>query len=160
MRRLAGADIPWLFVDEDGAAVDPRSQLERLVAEDERRARAAAQPSGAAANAGRGDGDQAGDGAQPIGRGEAKTLDLAATEQMLLPEPQSPEGRRIRIEIPPNAAPSEVAMPSSVVTEGWRPMQEQSVDHPALDAQDLKVVGRYFNRSASGAEAGAQGPKP
>jgi hypothetical protein len=160
VRRLAGADIPWLFLDEDGAAVDPRSQLERLVAEDERRARAAAQPSGAAANAGRGDGDQAGDGVQPIGRGETKTLELVATEQMLLPEPQSPEGRRVRIEIPPNAAPSEVAMPSSVVTEGWRPMQEQPVDHPALDAQDLKVVGRYFNRSTSGAEAGVQGPKP
>jgi hypothetical protein len=32
-RKLPGADIPWLFVDEDGAEVDPRSQIERLMAE-------------------------------------------------------------------------------------------------------------------------------
>jgi hypothetical protein len=161
LRRMSGGDIPWFFVDEDGAAVDPRSQLERLMAEEERRARAAAQPSGAAANAGRGDGDQAGNGVQPLGQGGGKTPDLAAIEQMLLPEPQSVEGRRIRIEIPPNAAPSDVAAPASISGEAWRRAQEQSVEHPTLEAEDLRVVGRYFKRSTGGrSDPAAQGPVP
>jgi len=159
LRRMAGGDIPWFFVDEDGAAVDPRSQLERLIAEEERRARAEAQPSGAAASAGRGDGDQAGNGVQPLGQGGGKTPDLVAAEQMLLPELQSVEGRRIRIEIPPNTALSEVAAPTSVAGEGWRRVQEQSVEHPTLEAERLRVVGRYFKRSESGRnDFGAQGP--
>src|SRR5262245_21376409 len=154
VRRLTGQDIPWLFVDEDGAEVDPRSQLERLMAEEERRARAAAQPAGGAANAGRGDGDQAGDGVQPLGRGaSAKTADPAATEQMLLPDPQSREGGRIRIEIPPNAALSDVAAPSSVAGSGWRRVQEQSVERPTLEAEGRRIVGRYFKRSAGDAGA-------
>jgi hypothetical protein len=160
LRRMAGGDVPWFFVDEDGAAVDPRSQLERLMAEEERRARAAAQPSGAAANAGRGDGDRAGDGVQPLGQGSGKAPDLVATGRMLLPEPQSVEGRRIRIEIPPNAALSEVAAPTSVAGEGWRRAQEQPVEHPTLDAEDLRVVGRYFKRSSGRNDPRAQGPVP
>jgi hypothetical protein len=150
VRRLLGTDVPWLFVDEDGAEVDPRSQLERLIAEDERRARSA-QSAGAAANAGRGEGDQAGDGAQPLGRGAgAKPTDLAATEQMLLPDPQSREGGRIRIEIPPNAALSDVAAPNSAAGGGWRRVQEQSVERPTLEAEGRQIVGRYFKRSAGG----------
>jgi hypothetical protein len=161
LRRMAGGDIPWFFVDEDGAPVDPRSQLERLMAEEERRARAAAQPSGAAANAGRGDGDQAGDGVQPLGRGGGKTPDLVAAAQMLLPEPQSVEGRRIRIEIPPNAALSEITAPTSASGDGWRRVQEQPVEHPTLEAEDRRVVGRYFKRSAGGrSDPGAQGRVP
>jgi hypothetical protein len=152
VRRLTGQDVPWLFVDEDGAEVDPRSQLERLMAEEERRARAAAQPAGAAANAGRGDGDQAGDGVQPLGRSAgAKATDPAATEQMLLPDPQSREGGRIRIEIPPNAALSDVAAPSSAAGGGWRRVQEQSVERPTLEAEGRRIVGRYFKRSAGDA---------
>ena len=151
VRRLTGSDIPWLFVDEDGAEVDPRSQLERLMAEEERRARSAAQSAGAAANASRGEGDQAGDGVQPLGRSAgAKTTDPAATEQMLLPDPQSREGGRIRIEIPPNAALSDVAAPSSVAGGGWQRVQEQSVERPTLEAEGRRIVGRYFKRSAGG----------
>jgi hypothetical protein len=162
VRRLTGADMPWLFLDEDGAEVDPRSQLERLRAEEERRARSAGQPAGAAANAGRGEGDQAGDGVQPLGRGAVtKTTDPAATEQMLLPDPQSREGGRIRIEIPPNAALSDVAAPSSVTGDGWRRVQEQSVERPTLEVEGRRVVGRYFRRSAGGGrDTGTQGHSP
>jgi hypothetical protein len=160
-RRQLGADIPWIFVDEDGNEVDPRSQIERLVADEERRARAAAQPAGAAANAGVGEGDQAGDGVQPLGRGGAKTSDLAATEQMLLPDPQGRDGGRIRIEIPPNAALSEVAGPSSDASGGWRRVPEQSVEREALEAEGRRIVGRYFKRSSEGQrDPGAQGRGP
>jgi len=161
VRRLTGTDIPWLFVDEDGAEVDPRSQLERLMAEEERRARSA-QPAGAAANASRGEGDQAGDGVQPLGRGAVtKTTDPAATEQMLLPEPQSREGGRIRIEIPPNAVLSDVAEATSSAGGGWRRVQEQSVERPMLEAEGRRIVGRYFKRSAGGrSDPGTQGHSP
>jgi hypothetical protein len=162
VRRLTGEDIPWLFVDEDGAEVDPRSQLERLMAEEERRARSAARSAGAAANAGRGEGDQAGDGVQPLGRGaDAKATDPAATEQMLLPDPQGREGGRIRIEIPPNAVLSDVAEATSIASGGWRRMQEQSVERPTLEAEGRRIVGRYFKRSAGGRnDPSTQGPSP
>jgi hypothetical protein len=160
-RRQLGADIPWVFVDEDGVEVDPRSQIERLMAEEERRARGGGQSAGAAANAGRGDGDQAGDGVQPLGRGGAKTTDLAATEQMLLPEPTGREGGRIRIEIPPNAALSDVAAPTGDAGGGWRRMPEQSVGRDALEAEGRRIVGRYFKRSSEGQSSpGAQGRSP
>jgi hypothetical protein len=162
VRRLTGADIPWLLVDEDGAEVDPRSQLERLMAEEERRARSAAQSAGAATHASRGEGDQAGDGVQPLGRGAlTKTTDPAATEQMLLPDPQSREGGRIRIEIPPNAVLSDVAEATSIASGGWRRMQEQSVERPTLEAEGRRIVGRYFKRSAGGrSDPGTQRPIP
>jgi len=162
VRRLAGADIPWLLVDEDGAEVDARSQLERLMAEEERRARSATQSAGAAANAGRGEGDRAGDGVQPLGRGAgAKPTDPAATEPMLLPDPQSREGGRIRIEIPPNAVLSDVAAATSVASGGWRRLQEQSVERPTLEAEGRRIVGRYFKRSAGGrSDPGTQGHSP
>jgi hypothetical protein len=151
VRRLTGEDIPWIFVDEDGAEVDPRSQLERLMAEEERRARSATQSAGAAANASRGEGDQAGDGVQPLGRSAgAKRSDPAATEQMLLPDPQSREGGRIRIEIPPSAVLSDVAEATSIASGGWRRVQEQSVGRPTLEAEGRRIVGRYFKRSAGG----------
>jgi hypothetical protein len=150
-RLLPGADIQWLYVDEDGNETDPRAQIERLMAEEERRARAGAQPAGAAANAGQGEGDRAGDGVQPLGRGNpAKSIDLAATEQMLLPDPERRDGGRIRIEIPPDAALSDVVAPTSDASGGWRRVQEQTVERPALAAEGRRIVGRYFKRATEG----------
>jgi hypothetical protein len=157
-RRMLGADLPWVFLDEDGAEVDPRSQIERLMADEERRARAAAQPAGAAANAGQGEGDRAGDGVQPLGRGNAKNTDLAATEQMLLPDPERRDGGRIRIEIPSDAQRSDVAAPTSDPSGGWRRAQEQPVERPSLAAEGRRVVGRYFKRVESREPMG-QGPQ-
>jgi hypothetical protein len=159
-RLLPGADIQWLYVDEDGAEVDPRAQIERLMADEERRARAALQPAGAAANAGQGEGDRAGDGVQPLGRGNAaKPADLAATEQMLLPDPERRDGGRIRIEIPPDATLSDVAAPSADAGGGWRRVPEQPVEREALDAENRRIVGRYFKRGAEGPLSQARGPQ-
>jgi hypothetical protein len=150
VRRLAGADIPWLFVDEDGAEVDPRSQIERLMAEEERRARAAAQPAGAAADAGAGEGDRAGDGTRPLGSGQAAAPGLATAGEMLLPDQPGNDGRSIRIELAPEAALSSVAPPVAGSTGEWRRIQEQSVERPALAPGDRDVVGRYFKRGSGG----------
>jgi hypothetical protein len=158
-RRMLGADLPWIFLDEDGAEVDPRSQIERLMADEERRARAGAQPAGAAANAGQGEGDRAGDGVQPLGRGNAKSTDLAATEQMLLPDPERRDGGRIRIEIPSDVLRSDVTAPTSDASGGWRRAQEQPVERPSLAAEGRRVVGRYFKRALEGGESVSQGPQ-
>lgn len=150
VRRLAGVDIPWLFVDEDGAEVDPRSQIERLMAEEGRRARAPAQPAGAAANAGVGEGDRAGDGTRPLGRSQAVAPDLATVGEMRLPDQPGNDGRSIRIELAPEAALSSVAPPVAGSNGEWRRVQEQSVERPALAPGDREVVGRYFKRGSAG----------
>ena len=157
-RKLLGADIPWLFVDEDGAEVDPRSQIERLLAEEERRARAAMQPAGAATNAGEGEGDRAGDGSRPLGKGNAaNSSTLAATEQMLLPDSERRDGGRIRIDLPPDASLSAVAPPTADTTGGWRPHQEHPVERPALAADGRRIVGRYFKRENTGNQSDTPG---
>ncbi len=159
-RLLPGTDIQWLIVDEDGAEVDPRAQIEWLTAEEARRARAATQPSGAAANAGRGEGDRAGDGVQPLSRGNAaKPADLVATEQMLLPDPERRDGGRIRIDIPPDAVLSDVAAPTADASGGWRRTQEQPVERPALAAEGRRIVGRYFKRGTEGRSADDRAPQ-
>ena len=61
----------------------------------------------------------------------------------------------------PGGGTSEVAAPTSVTGDGWRRVQEQSVEHPTLEAEHLGVVGRYFKRSEGGRnDPGAQGPVP
>jgi hypothetical protein len=149
-RNLPGADIPWLFLDENGEETDPRAQIERLMAEEERRARGAPQPAGAAADAGKGEGDRAGDGSRPLGHGELAALpDAARGGDMHLPDQTTNEGRRIHIEITPETTRSEVAPPSQGAGD-WQRLEEQPVDRPPLDPGDRVVVGRYFKREAGG----------
>jgi len=158
LKRL-GVDISWLLVDEDGNEVDPRSQVERLMAEEERRARGGGQPAGAATAAGQGDGDQAGDGVHPLGRGNAKSTELRPTEQMFLPDPSGRDGARIRIELPPNVAQSDVASPTSDASGGWRRVPEQPVERPELQAEGRRILGRYFKRAADGQPNGEPGAR-
>jgi hypothetical protein len=149
-RRLPGGDLPWLYIDEDGSETDPRAQIERLMADEERRARAAAQPAGAAANAGLGEGDRAGDGTRPLGRGGPAAATLTPGAEMMLPDQAANDGRRIRIELPPDVALSEVVPPMARSAGEWRRVQEQAIERSALAAEGRKVVGRYFMRSAGG----------
>ncbi len=149
-RNLPGADIPWLFLDENGEETDPRAQIERLMAEEERRARGAPQPAGAAADAGKGEGDRAGDGTRPLGHGDLAALpDTAGGGDMRLPDQTTNEGRRIHIEVTPETARSEVAPPSQAAGD-WRRLDEQPVDRPPLEPGDREVVGRYFKRQGGG----------
>jgi hypothetical protein len=149
-RNLPGADIPWLFLDENGEETDPRAQIERLLAEEERRARGTPQPAGAAADAGKGEGDRAGDGTRPLGRGDlAAPPDGPGGGDMRLPDQATNEGRRIRIEVTPDTARSDVAPPTGAAGD-WRRLEEQPVERPPLESGDRDVVGRYFKRQAGG----------
>jgi hypothetical protein len=129
---------------------DPRTQKERAFAEQQRRLRAAAQAVGAAADAGAGEGDRAGNGTRPLGSGGASPTDLVPGAEMLLPDQAGNDGRRIRIEVPPQTALSNVTPPTMTEDHNWRRASEQPVSRQALDAQNRKVVGRYFARPVEG----------
>ena len=136
---------------DDYDPVDPRIEIERAFAAQQRRERAASQSAGAAQDAGRGDGDRAGEGTRPLGNDvSAGSTALAPGVELLLPDQSANEGRRIRIELPPEAVLSGVAPPTAGNTGEWRRAQEQAVERSALAAEDRKVVGRYFMRSVEG----------
>ena len=148
-RRPVGGDDLLKDLD-DYDFVDPRTEKERAFADQQRRARAASQSAGAAKDAGFGDGDRAGDGTRPLGNGGSVAPALAAKAEMLLPDQATNDGRRIRIELPPEAVISGVAPPTAGSAGKWRRAQEQAIERPTLAAEARKVVGRYFTRSAGG----------
>jgi hypothetical protein len=123
---------------------DLRTQKERAFAEQQRRMRTAAQAVGAAADAGAGEGDRAGNATRPLGNDAPTRTDLAAGSDMLLPDRTGNNGRRIRIELTPQTDLSDVAPPSAAGDRNWRHIGEQPVARSAFDARDRKVVGRYF----------------
>jgi hypothetical protein len=124
--------------------IDPRTQKERAFAEQQRRMRAAVQAVGAAADAGAGEGDRAGNGTRPLGNDVATRSDLAPSADMLLPDQPGNDGRRIRIELTPQTTLSNVSPPAAVGDRHWRQIGEQPVTRSVFDAGDRKVVGRYF----------------
>jgi hypothetical protein len=123
---------------------DLRTQKERAFAEQQRRMRAAVQAVGAAADAGAGEGDRAGNAIRPLGIDAATRTDLAPRSDMLLPDQTGNNGRRIRIELMPQTELSDVAPPSAGGDRNWRHIEERPVARSAFDAGDRKAVGRYF----------------
>jgi hypothetical protein len=123
---------------------DLRTQKERAFAEQQRRMRAAVQAVGAAADAGAGEGDRAGNGTRPLGNDAPPRTDLAPGSDMLLPDQTGNNGRRIRIELTPQTELSDVAPPSAGGDRNWRHIREQPVARSAFDAGGRKAVGRYF----------------
>jgi hypothetical protein len=149
-RRAAGRDDALKDLD-DYDIVDPRIEKERAFAEQQRRARAASQSAGAAHDAGLGEGDRAGDGTRPLGNGGLTAAnELAPGAEMLLPDQAAGSGRRIRLELAPEAALSGVAPPPAGNNGEWHRRQEQATERAALAPEGRKVVGRYFSRSAGG----------
>jgi hypothetical protein len=123
---------------------DLRTQKERAFAEEQRRMRAAVQAVADAVDAGAGEGDRAGNATRPLGNDAATRTDLAPGSDMLLPDQTGNNGRRIRIELTPQTALSDVAPPSAAGERNWRHVEEQPVARSAFDAGDRKAVGRYF----------------
>jgi len=148
--RATGRDDVLKDLD-DYDVVDPRIEKERAFAEQQRRAIAASQSAGAAKDAGNGEGDRAGDGTRPLGHGGPAATTLTPGAELLLPDQGANDGRRIRIELPPDTGLSGVAPPDAGSAAGeWRRVQEQAIERPELAAEDRQVVGRYFTHSAEG----------
>lgn len=135
--------------DYDRLEADPRAQVERVIAQQQRRMRGAAQSAGAAQDAGEGEGDQAGNGSRPLGNGAGAAGNFPTAGDMLLPD-QPGDGGRIRIEIPPDAVHAEVALPSGSLGGEWRHLQEEAIDRPVPTAEARKALGRYFRRPDGG----------
>ncbi len=135
---------------DDYDPVDPRIEKERAFADQQRRARAAAQSAGAAKDAGQGDGDRAGDGIRPLGNGGNAMTELAPGAEMLLPDQAATNGGHIRIELPPEVTLADVAPPTAGSGTEWRRAREQAVARAIPSVEGRKVVGRYFVRSPGG----------
>ena len=147
-QRAAGWDAALKDLD-DYDLNDPRIERERAFAEQQRRARTEAQSAGAAKDAGAGEGDRAGEGTRQLGNGSTAVTELSPGAEMLLPDQTAGNGRRIRIELAPEAGLSKVAPPPAGNSSGaWQRGAEQTVEREALAPADRKVVGRYFTRSA------------
>jgi hypothetical protein len=132
-------------VDEYGDLnSEARTQKERAFAEQQRRMRTAVQAIGAAADADAGAGDRAGNGTRPLGNDAPTRTDLASGADMLLPDQAANDGHRIRIDLMPQTALSDVAPPDARGDHNWRHVGEQPVARSIFDAWDRKVVGRYF----------------
>lgn len=150
-RALSWEDLLKDLDDYD--PVDPRIEKERAFADQQRRARAASQSAGAAQDAGQGDGDRAGDGTRPLGNGVPTALtELTPGAEMLLPDQPTPNGGRIRIELPPDVLLSGVAPPTAGSGAGaeWRRAREEAIARAAPGAEDRKILGRYFFRPGGG----------
>lgn len=152
MQRPPGwADILKSFDDYDLAEADPRTQVERALAEQQRRLRSA-QPAGAAQDADKGEGDQAGNGVRPLGAAANDLKGAPTGADMQLPEVATQEGARIRIEVSPDALHVEAAPPSGRIGNEWRRAPEQAIDRPMLDAEERRALERYFARSPEGTQ--------
>lgn len=103
----------------------------------------AAVPAGGAAEAGKGDGDAIGRGVMPLGGEALAGRDaFSLLEAMALPLEAGETGRRIRIEVDPQAM---AATPGIAPAAGaWRSTPAEAVSRQAIGPEDRAIVARYF----------------
>ncbi|MGD9739107.1 MAG: hypothetical protein AB7O56_11120 [Bauldia sp.] len=111
-----------------------------------------AAPAGAAANAGDAAGDAAGEGVQPLQDGTVTRFeDLPAPgDAMALPEAADGNGRRIRLDAPPDAAAIALAAGTRTDGAGWLHLPESAVARPLLPLAARDMLRGYF--TAAGRE--------
>lgn len=108
--------------------------------------RAGGEPVGAAEESNEGPGDLAGEGAQPLGIGAngVPESDSERFDPLQLPGGRQADGRRIRIEIPPDAEFTEVDALAEPMSGGWRRSRGGTSAGTLLGMMDRDVVSRYF----------------
>jgi hypothetical protein len=106
---------------------------------------ASATPVGAAVEAGRGDGDVAGSGTQPLAGTDQAVADAATGEEMALTAVDSIEGNRIRIQVAPDMIETHDAgtIDHSLAT-GLR-LSAEAVRRDRLRRDEQSAVARYFS---------------
>ena len=105
-------------------------------------------PYGGADNAGKGEGDAVGRGIMPLGGEALAGIDaFGRTESIALPLENGDTGRRIRIEVEPQAMPSAAGLaPAAPGT--WRYAPTEAISRQQLGPEDRAMVGRYFGHDA------------
>lgn len=112
----------------------------------EEAAEVTAAPAGAAADSSKGDAQMAGGGEEAISSADLAAAEYAASADMSIrtDRPEA-EGKRIRLELPPDAESTEAG--DSDLGSGSRGRAEaDSVSRSLVDAQARAVIARYFAR--------------
>ncbi|MGZ9810199.1 hypothetical protein ACXN5S_07010 [Pseudoroseicyclus sp. H15] len=114
-------------------------------------------PVGAALQSGRGESDMAGLGSQELQEdADFTTLEAGAGEEILLDAPDSPEGNRIRIELPPEVAEAaaEAAAAAGFASGANSAAPGEIGSRSVVSLAGRDVVARYLGRGAA-CEGGA-----
>lgn len=104
-------------------------------------------PAGAAEESNEGPGDLAGEGAQPLGRGaddEFPEDGFADSEEVMLPEAARESGRKIQVELPPDAEFTAVDERPQGEGGDWRRNLGAASQRGVIGMMDRGVVSRYF----------------
>ncbi len=139
------AEEEYLGPDYIVAALRAREEAAR-----KREARGAQEAAlaGAAEQAGAGDSRLAGEGVGPMDGAAPTEVDPFATAgELLLQDEIDSEGRRIRVEVPPQGKPVEIDR-GEIVAGDWRPASESEVSHSIVPPADRNAVARYFRSLA------------
>ncbi len=101
---------------------------------------------GAAGEAGRGEGDMAGRGIQPLEGEQGQAFDFGQAEDMLLPDAGGQGlGNRIRLDLPPDGVAAIALAPIPLApAEGWRRQAETALERPNLPLPARELLARYF----------------
>ncbi len=142
-------------VDNGYDYIDPNDvalQLERQRNDAARQGQAGGAPAGAAAEAGVGEGDAAGEGVQPLENGAVTTFGepLAVVGEMVIGDPNQGDGQRIRMDMPPEGGDLALRAGDRNDGGGWRQLPEREVDRGLLPPQDRGVVQQYFRTLTQG----------
>ncbi|MCW5697493.1 MAG: hypothetical protein KIS96_12275 [Bauldia sp.] len=107
---------------------------------------------GAAEEAGAGDSRLAGEGVGALDGEITENDPFAMAGELLLQDEIDGEGRRIRVEVPPQQGEPVVLVPGEIVAGDWRPMAESEVSRAGIPPADRDAVARYFRSIAEAAE--------
>lgn len=109
-------------------------------------------PAGAAANAGAEEGDAVGGGTRELEDGNVTEFGepLAVAGEMLLADAEQGDGRRIRLDAPPDAAA--LALAAGEITDGggWVRLAERDIARPSLPPELRQVLQGYFRTTGAG----------
>lgn len=148
----AGLEIDEAILGEaQWGEVDPQLEQARRNLQ-EQLGEFAVQAVGAAQNAGRGAGDVAGDGQQPLeGGGDPVELDTAfdRREEVLIAGDGEGEGARVRIDAAPDA---DYTAPEAAMLQAgaWERLTEAATRRSMVGGDAIAVIARYFTRLDEG----------
>jgi len=108
-------------------------------------------PAGAAANAGEGEGDAIGGGTRDLADGTVTEFGepIAKAGEMLLADVAQGDGRRIRLDAPPDAAALALAAGEITNGGGWVRMAERDIARPSLPPELRQVLQAYFRTTGA-----------
>ncbi|MCW5715783.1 MAG: hypothetical protein KIT43_14835 [Bauldia sp.] len=108
-------------------------------------------PAGAAANAGAEEGDAVGGGTRDLEDGTVTEFGdpLAMAGEMLLADAEQGDGRRIRLDAPPDAMALALAAGEATDGGGWVRLVEHEISRPSLPPELRRILQAYFGATVA-----------